>query len=140
MRWVPLLPSNTAVLPSNTVVVLPSNISNVTSLQGVTKLVGDIIGRSILTSKIYTIGVCSWGKTWNNEMLLRKNNRVSVSIAANTYRVSYHIHLAGCCTIRTMSYLIALKQVKLSYCTKTGNTGKTGKTGKTFNTFNTWRY
>ncbi|KAL5247129.1 hypothetical protein ACHWQZ_G019101 [Mnemiopsis leidyi] len=48
--------------------------------EGVTKLVGDIIGRSILTSKIYTIGVANWGKTWNKEMLLRKNNRFNESI------------------------------------------------------------
>jgi len=48
--------------------------------EGVTKLVGDIIGRSILTSKIYTIGVASWGKTWNNEMLLKKNNRYNETV------------------------------------------------------------
>ncbi|XP_063693147.1 transient receptor potential cation channel subfamily M member-like 2 isoform X5 [Bolinopsis microptera] len=52
--------------------------------EGVTKLVGDIIGRSILTSKIYTIGVANWGKTWNKEMLLRKNNRFNESITDYT--------------------------------------------------------
>ena len=37
------------------------------------KLVGDVIGRSIFTSKICTIGVGNWGKTWRREMLLNKN-------------------------------------------------------------------
>ena len=46
------------------------------------KLVGDVIGRSVFTSKISAIGVGNWGKTWRREMLLNKNR---VSDPSSTY-------------------------------------------------------
>ncbi|KAL5246838.1 hypothetical protein ACHWQZ_G018888 [Mnemiopsis leidyi] len=53
---------------------------------GVMKLVGDVIGRSVFTSKISTIGVGNWGKTWRREMLLNKNkkNRHAVDYKLDT--------------------------------------------------------
>ena len=56
------------------------------------KLVGDVIGRSVFTSKISTIGVGNWGKTWRREMLLNKNR---VSAPSSSY-LSTIITSFGC--------------------------------------------
>ena len=50
------------------------------------KLVGDVIGKSIFTSKICTIGVGNWGKTWRREMLMN-SNRVSSKTNAGLKKV-----------------------------------------------------
>ena len=42
-------------------------------MQGVMKLVGGVIGQSISTTRIPTIGVGNWGKTWKNHLLLHAN-------------------------------------------------------------------
>ena len=38
------------------------------------KLVGGVIGQSISTTRIPTIGVGNWGKTWKNNLLVHNRS------------------------------------------------------------------
>ena len=48
------------------------------------KLVGDVISQSISTTRIPTIGVGNWGKTWKNELLLQNNREHFGGVSSNT--------------------------------------------------------
>ncbi|KAL5247484.1 hypothetical protein ACHWQZ_G019385 [Mnemiopsis leidyi] len=54
---------------------------------GVMKLVGGVIGQSISTTRIPTIGVGNWGKTWKNHLLVHNRSGHYGGREATTYPI-----------------------------------------------------